>query len=396
VVFRSRADLPLLRSAFLLPVRWLPGPDHSPQLPRELIELATRIVAQVPPGDGRSWSLHPADGLDLSGSPLNEGLLLGCGSAWAALTGGLVAVSGGLETDARVWASGAWNRNGLASVEGLEEKLALATDWGTTDFFVPAWQMDDAQKWVDREAPGRLGIGRLSSPPDPGARDGVQVALGQLLARLTRQPEVPRPGQPDEPEAFEKCRSYFLYQPAFSGPERAFYRSHLFEGIVRRLRGKVQAAWPAVKISHLVTVVSPSHELALLAARALNVQHCLLLYQRETTKRRHRKTTEELARDCKQTLEAREPRIDCPVAPFGPGARMWTDIAQAVSEFSREVAREQLVLDLKPGTKRMTYSLSRVARPGNWLFNLEADFLADRRTDPGTEEPELWQVPSEP
>jgi len=69
-------------------------------------------------------------------------------------------------------------------------------------------------------------------------------------------------------------------------------------------------------------------------------------------------------------------------------------IRQQIDDFvPRDIPPERVMLDLKPGTKKMTYSQSRVARRGNWLFNLETDSLDnDPRADPGTEEPELWQA----
>jgi hypothetical protein len=358
----------------------------------ELVELAGQIVQQVQPRTERPWSLHPADGLNLSVAPLNGGMQLGYGSGWATLAGGLLAVAGGLETDGRVWASGAWNRNGLASIDGLEDKLALATEWGVRDFFVPSWQMEDAQRWVDQEAPGQLFIGRLVSPPDPDGRDSVRLALGRFLARLTQQPEAPPPDRLDEPETFETCRNYFLYQQAFSEPERAFYRSHLFPGVVARVRKKIEEAHSGACISHLATIVSPSHELAVLAALALRAKNCLLLYQcGDPEKDEEGNKMKGIALQCKRELNDYE--VFCRIGRFRTGPAMWSDIGQEVEAFTVGAPPNQVAIDLTPGKKMMTYSLSRVARRGNWLFNLEARMLNDRRADPGTERPELWQTP---
>src|SRR5262249_53784339 len=41
------AALPLLRYAFLLPLRWVPGVPHSPQLPSRLAELAQRVARSL-------------------------------------------------------------------------------------------------------------------------------------------------------------------------------------------------------------------------------------------------------------------------------------------------------------------------------------------------------------
>ena len=129
--------------------------------------------------------------------------------------------------------------------------------------------------------------------------------------------------------------------------------------------------------------------------RALGVTDCLLLVQEDDPTRPQppgRKSVLVLAEECKAYLEAR--KVNCrPVGVFVAGAGMQADISRQTTEFTQGVAPERVVLDIKPGTKRMTYTMSRVARPGNWLFNLEAGFLEDdRRNDPGTERPEIWQV----
>ena len=143
VLFRAAQGLPLVRSAFLLPLCWRPRPDHSRFLPSGLIELARRVDREVRTDRERKqpWSLHPADSLDLRDSPLNNGVALGFDSAWAALAGCLIAASDGLLPSEKVWASGAWDTYGLAEIDGLEEKFALAVEWDASEFFVPAWQM---------------------------------------------------------------------------------------------------------------------------------------------------------------------------------------------------------------------------------------------------------------
>jgi hypothetical protein len=40
----------------------------------------------------------------------------------------------------------------------------------------------------------------------------------------------------------------------------------------------------------------------------------------------------------------------------------------------------------------MTYALSRLARPGDWLFNFDGQLHDYRRTVPLTETVDLWQA----
>jgi hypothetical protein len=412
VIFRTKAALPLFRPAFLMPLCWQPGTGHSPLLPPELTDLATQVVADVRlelgrsghwglyPADelglernplaeglglpcGSGWAalaagLYPADELGLERNPLAEGLGLPCGSGWAALAAGLIARAEGLLPRGNVWASGAWNRHGLADVNGLEEKLPLAVEWQASDFFVPIWRVGEAREWVERNALGRLEVGALAASVKPDPR----AALNAYLARLTERPAVPQLDRPEEEKQFQVCRNYFLHQPAFTDSTRAFYWSHLLPGIIRRLRTKVRQGWPDLHVTHLATVVSPSHELAVLAPLAVGATYCLLLHTPD-------ERMAGLAEDCqvrlrREGVDCRPHAIDCDSVE--------SSVRQAVDAFVRGVSPEHVALDLKPGTKMMTYAQSRVARPGNWLFNLEARFLDDRRTDPGTERPELWQA----
>ncbi len=380
VIFRTKAALPLFRPAFLMPLCWQPGRGHSPLLPPELIELAEQVVTDLGQELGRSgdWGLHPEDGLGLERNPLAEGLALPCESGWAALAAGLIARAEGLLPRGKILASGAWNRYGLADVDGLEEKLALAVEWQATDFFVPVWRVGEAREWVDQKALGRLEIGALAAPVDPKPRQ----ALNQYLAHLTERPPVPEEGGPGEQEQFQACRNYFLHQPAFTDSTRAFYWSHLLPGIMRRLRERVRQDWPDLRVTHCATIVSLSHELAALAPLVIGAKSCLLLHTADERMRG-------LAEECQVHL--RRQGVDCRVWPINRDA-LESSIRLAVDDFVSEVSPERVVLDLKPGTKMMTYAQSRVARPGNWLFNLEARPLNDRRTDPGTERPELWQA----
>jgi hypothetical protein len=380
VVFRTTGHLPLLRPAFLLPLCWKPGPDHSPHLPSDLITLAEQVVRDVCQEHWRvrEWGLHACDGLDLAQSPLGDELNLRYESGWAPLAGGLIARAEELPARCNVWASGAWNHYGLADVNGLDDKLSLALGWEATDFFVPVWRVGEAQEYVGRLAPGQLAIGALAAPLDANPL----VALKLYLACLTAKPTSPDADSPEESAQFERCRNYFLHQPAFTPSTRGFYWSHLLPGIIRRLRAKVEQDWPDLDVTHLVTVVSLSHELAVLAPLAVGARSCLLLHTADERMRG-------LAEECQVHLRGQG--VDCQVRPINRDA-LESSVREAVDQFVREVPPERVALDLKPGTKMMTYAQSRVARPGNWLFNLEAKFLDDHRTDPGTERPELWRA----
>jgi hypothetical protein len=398
LVFRAGRGFPELRRAFLLPLTWRPGRGHAQCLPPKLLRLADRVIGELDKHErtGTDWSLHPADELRIydERAPGAEYLAtadLRCSSCWASLAGGLIARAEGLLPRASVWASGAWNEDGLADVDvrGLEAKLALAAEWPSKPamegadpiwFYVPRWRAGAAAAWARDHVPGQVTIGILDAPTEPVPRK----ALNAYLAELTACPPVPDPDSPDEPAQFAHCRNWLLHQTAFTDRERSFYRSHLLPGIIRRMRTRVRGiAPPDFAATHYATVVSKSHELAVMTPLALGVTHCLLLHTPDAP-------MPELARRCAHELVSRG--LTCTVRAFDNGPDMVAQIEAEIEGFTRGLRPDCVVIDLKPGTKKMTYAQSRAARRGNWLFNLEAAFLDERRTDPGTERPELWRA----
>jgi len=279
VIFATdlRGPLPLLRPAFVLPLRWVQGQKHSPRLPAALKQLATEVAASFPGGsftDGCDWGLQLADELgnmDLGAMPLD------CQSGWAALAAGLqVAAEGGIP-DPQVWATGSWDgRTGVQPVDGLKPKLDLAAEFGARAFFVPSVQAEEAAQLTSG-----IDIGRLQM----GEREPSR-AFAELALRLETPPPPPR--NPDDREAFERCVDYYSKRPRGRPGTAQFYWSHLLPTITRRCRSQVLSEYGAWRPTHMVTIVSGSPELVLLAARALDVRHCLLLYCTARSARRWR------------------------------------------------------------------------------------------------------------
>ena len=71
-------------------------------------------------------------------------------------------------------------------------------------------------------------------------------------------------------------------------------------------------------------------------------------------------------------------------------------IASGIEQFTGRISPDLVMLDLKPGTKLMTYTLSRLARPSNWLLNLEVRIprwtqqSRNRRWNGGRQGCEFW------
>ncbi|OWK41128.1 hypothetical protein FRUB_05020 [Fimbriiglobus ruber] len=336
-----------------------------------------RGIAVLDPLFGAGWGLQPDPRLALDRTPLADDLFETVESGWASLTGGLIAAVQRLDLDPGVWASVAWDeRSGPAEVAGLEEKLAVAVEFGARMFAVAIRQRAAAEDWVAANVPGRITILPVPStiPVDPWA------VLREYLSKFTREPQVP--ASVEDNDGFQCCRQYYLNLPAFSGHDSRFYRSHLQPFIAGRCRVAIRDRHPAFAATHFVTVVSKSPELAVMLAHATAATNCLLLHTPEGK-------LAESAEHCRRLLEGRAAGIP---TPFSTGAEMGEDIRRAVERFTHGVPPDRVVLDLKSATSKMKYWVARAARPGNWLFNLETTFLDDRRNDPGTERPELWQA----
>ena len=374
----SRIPLPLLRPAFVLPLRWSEEQAHSPRLPQALQPLAVEVAASFPGNrriDGCGWGLQLTDDLgdvDLSDMPVD------CHSGWAALAAGLLVAAEGGTPDPQVWATGSWgNRRGILPVDGLKQKLELAAEFGARAFFVPSVQAEEAAQLASG-----LEIGQLQmSEPEPSR------ALAELALCLETAPPPPR--NPDDLAAVERCVDYYSKRPRGRPGTTQFYWSHLLPTITQRCRSQVRSEYGDCRPTHIVTIVSGSPELVLLAVRALDVKHCLLLYTPDPDARRDQTGAMLMV---KELLEA--DGRHCLPQPFQDGPVLQQEIPTAVRHFAAGRPPESLVLDLTPGNKWMTWAADRAMPAGSWRLYVRNDTLSapDRRVRPGSERLVCWQV----
>jgi hypothetical protein len=345
-VFAAASPGPsLLRPAFLLPLRWAADAGHSPRLPCGLRDLAERAVATLQPG--RRFGLRlddelERDGVDLSAAGLD------CGSAWAAVVGGLVLLGEGGEPDRGVWATGAPTADGgVGPVGGLAEKLALARARGARLVFVPEAQVEEACALA-----GGLGVAPLRAGAD------VRRGLAPYLAELDAPP--PR----DESDAGRARRADYYLRQASRAPARAdaYYRSDLLPSIAARCREQAAALpWPAPP-PLLVTIASDSPELTLIAVTALCPRRVLVLHTDDDRGRGLRDAALGLLVRAAGVVEA---------AAFADRDEPGAGLAGAVRSFAAGAAPAELAFDLTPGHKLMSLALAlAVAPPGSWLLYL--------------------------
>jgi hypothetical protein len=378
--------LPLLRSAFLVPLCWQEDCDHSPSLPDELRQLADRVVSQMvcPDWRCRHWGLHPGGPLRDAGFPLAD-LPFHYSSGWAPLAAGLILAEEELPPDPDVLASGAWGDTGLTNVKHLPAKLRLALRWGAREFFLPAWRRPAAQRWLDRQGPSHLLLGSLYSAPPAQPRS----ALGDFLVRLGARPAPPRLDDPDALEQdLERCVRYYLLLPR--GPQaQDFYLSHLLPALALRCRKHVPTA---CRPTHLVTVASDSPELVALAARFLGVERVVALHTPDYRGKADAAADYLTRRDGDNRPLTRA--TGAPPKSISHNEAMPGDIHRHLLECLVGVDPAGVVFDLTPGSRLISMTLEKIARrhyPDAWLLYVQHT-TPNGRIRPGAEMPMLWRA----
>jgi hypothetical protein len=149
--------------------------------------------------------------------------------------------------------------------------------------------------------------------------------------------------------------------------------------------------WPGWKAAALITIVSGSPDLVALSARATEVRRCLLLY---TPHEQPAKDQTKAMTDVKVLLEAQG--VQCSEGKFTDGPAMREEIPEAIRRFREQEGIDpgDLVLDVTPGNKWMSWVSDHAMPSGSWRLYVRNDTLgpADRRPQPGSEELIVWRV----
>jgi hypothetical protein len=374
IVLVRKEPLPLLRSAPVLPLCWRENTDHDQRLPAGLRDLPAGVVDALQRHErvrGQRWGLglsEVVEGCDLSGDP---GFTWSSG--WASLAGGLVLAAERLRPHRTVWASGAWENNELADVEGLEAKIETAAAFGASHFFVPSWRVAKARELAAR----RLQVGALTaSEKDP------RFVLADYLAQLGAEPPPPRSAQDEEQLAI--CRAYDERQPRGRARTEDFYWRALLPTIIDRCRQRVRQRWGDWSPEFLVTIASNNPALVPLSARVLGARNVLVLYTPQD---------KQIAAGVRR-IESYFVNKEAKCQPFthGPREQLLPHFRNLVWSFlPAGVHPEQVVFDVTPGKKVMSVTLADIAPRGSWLVYLEHTALYDRAR-PGTEDFDRWRA----
>ncbi len=372
-IFVRQEQVPCLRPAFLLPLRWQADSGNDPGLPPALAELASCIRQQCRDEQQRCWGLHlarPASEapVDLSGLDLAA---LEAGSAWAALTGGLLLGRDGLSPNPRVWASVAEDAEfGIAAVAGVAEKLDLAASWGAERVFLPAQNQPQISQW---QAPARSNLAIELLAPQRG-----NVSTARLLEAYLEQLGA----VPSSDASLDVMLRY--YRRVNRRTATQFVWDRLQEAIVAQCR---QALPADCRPTHLITVVSTELTLVALAPAVLQVQRCLLLCLGKPT-----------AAIC-EVLDQLEPyltRAGIVTQRATIEAEMFHQRRQAtrdvLTEFLNGTTPNKVAFDLTPGPKSITLALESAAPPGAWLvYCRHRTGPPDNRAEPLSQRFDCWR-----
>lgn len=370
-----------LREAFVIPLRWRRKngpPAETEALPRGLREQARRVMT-ILKGSGErgideNWSLGPAeDGLfDGPGPRFLEGEYA---SAWVPLAAGLLLAIDGGPPKREVWASGCWDgEKGIVSVEGLLEKLRIASEFGARQFFVPQASLAEAQA-ICREQDLALAVKPLKE-----ACLRPREAMGEYLAAL----EV-RANRNDSREA--RVRTYNHIANRDEAIE--YYLECLVDDLADDVRAKA-AAPEQLACRFLVTIASDSYELVCLSHLVFRPQCSLILYTSDDNPR-----YKEYAEKARDWLKARG---------FSPRVKQLTQSADLlglvhqVRASLRELlaegdSPEGLVVDVTPGKKTMGLAWAYAAPPESRIVYWDSEFdKVLRKPKLFTERPMIYRV----
>lgn len=370
----------LLGDAFLLPLRWQAGTEHSPHLPPGLRRLGDQVLDQFSGAsgvNGNQWGLwlHDKAGLgdvDLSGL---DDSAASWDSAWASLAGGLVLAAEGILPDPEVWASVAWDEAvGIGKVDSISAKVDLAARYGARHLFVSAENLTDALRRKQSESHSLEVQALLPVSSKPNPADCLLNYLGKL-----GQPPV----KTDPPE---KRRAF--YQRANRQRADEYHWTHFLDEIVDKLSRDLHDNRPAFKPSHIVTAISQQRSVIVQGVLASGAKHALLLYEDDPG-------SKQIARWL-QAVQShlQEKGVSCTRGPIRLVDRE-TDLAAIrshVEKFLACVPPGTTVFDLTPGYKFISLGLEELAREGTWLlYCRHRQLLPDLRPDPGSESYDCWQ-----
>ena len=366
-------DAALLRDACVLPVRWvLRRNAGTGQLPRALVELASRVQSEVHEakllGDVPEMALEWCLGSFRLAAPIEfdeATVRLELGSGFMPLAAALVVSARGGDPRPEVWATGAWNDefNFCENVSGVAQKVRAALSFGASEFYVPAGNYVEAAEASE---------GKAQIHP---------FSVGQRLDRVLSPLIVACRARPPENAPYEDKLRYFYYTADYDhATARRYYTEALLDHVANSVRQQLPAELRALAEGQcaLVTVASQSPAVALLAVRVFRPERIILMYDDNRAAERV---------SCAVTVRGHQRVIPVPF-----GRDHLTHPEQVGADVARHMEGLPAVVDLTPGSKSHTLALYHAPIP-----RAVRVYLQNRWTEPprpgarGIEDPRTMQ-----
>lgn len=381
---------PLLRDAFVLPLEWRRGGQHSPRLPRGLAEEAERILTTV---GIKGLSLHLQAELEETGGSL-EGIAFRYESAWAALAAGAIISDQGGENFGDVLVSSAWQpepgatgtapAGHLAHVNGIAAKVGAAAAHGARLLFLPRANEEEAR--AAAAAPGAAAPGielRFIESTTSKPRDALQAILAELESPPTRR----------DGWSFEHRARYHRRLSADRG-ER-YYVEELLDDVVHRLMPRVLTDHRLQGINRLVLVASTSPGGAFLLTQLFDPGEVLVVHDDNLPG--GQPVVAELAGRLHNLPRAAGGSRQVQTHEIATGDDFETQVQRIICEWIESEDAKRIFIDVTLGHRDFLFALLAAAPPGAVVGYLTSEKQGPRAIA-GTEKLKVvdWPQPASP
>lgn len=424
------AEYPLLDEAFFLPFQWRKHELDSTRLPAAFRQLAREVARHVAAEDERvvpeQWGLSLAsqgglDQIDLSDWTIKVDEVQ---SAWSSLAVGLWMAVNDRRPDEWIWSTGKWTaKSGKWSVSSrtLSAKVRAARRYGrrfaranptrSMRLFVPGRpQLDLATAAVRRpmlvesarnELTTRLGLEKLSPAVDlqiESLRDeSPEKDRTTARLRIGVRPVMQAMDAPPDQTAHLTVRGQYYLDTVSPKKAADYYKSVILRDIVPYVRQPLDeipelTGW---RPDTLVTVVSGSPELVMLAVRVFLPRRCLLVYtpSDQEMARKFGELRAWISRQTRSDDEAREPFVQVDEVRVQDNSSLAATLSRDLRQRLAADSPSSVLFDLTPGKRIMSLGLADAAAPGNrllcWWHDTDPQ---SRRAKITSERAIVWQV----
>ncbi len=337
ILFVLLSQVPLLRSAFALPVAW----QQEPVAASRVLPLGDEVSRSL---EVSGWRLTAPEGVSPAVVKLmTDPNLVSWNSGWVPAAIALLDVADSLmEPPPRSLATGRWSDDsGILPVSGIEKKVRVAAELGAKVLFIPELDYEQAEQAVPPEHPDLKIV-----PLKCRSRDFRAVLLSC---------EEFVPPAPSADSSEDEHRRYIERLIELGQLKRA--QAHYEQLVMPRVARILRKAWleetQQQSVHTLVTIASDSTATAFYSIVATQPQRVLLLHTPDMAENaaKIRAHVERFANE----LFERVPEWQ--VLSFGSPDELLESLKGLREGWLRNLDPGDVVADLTPGTKEMSIQM---------------------------------------